>query len=343
MNTIKPNILVTGGAGYIGSHTVISLLESGFCPIIIDDLRNTDENAVKRIERVAQEKVVFYDINCQDKQALNRIFNAHAIDGVIHFAADKAVGESVQNPLKYFENNISALVTILEVMEANEINDFVFSSSCTVYGEPEKIPVDEQSPLSYSSPYGYTKLVGEQMLKQYNSCKNNFHYVALRYFNPIGAHESAEIGEVPRGIPNNLLPYITQTAVGERAFLTVFGNDYDTPDGTCIRDYIHVMDLADAHVAALNYLRNKDGAIENEFNIGTGKGTSVKELIDIFESACNMKLPHKIGARRDGDVPMIYARTEKAKRLLNWESKRSVTEAVESAWRFEQKRRSNEN
>lgn len=343
MKGSKPNILVTGGAGYIGSHTVVSLVESGYCPIVLDDLRNTDKNAVKRIEKVIGQEILFYNSYCQDKSTLNEIFQNHTIVGVIHFAADKAVGESVSNPLKYFNNNISALVAILEAMEGNKISNLVFSSSCTVYGEPDEIPVLENSPLSYSSPYGYTKLVGEQILEQYRRYKTDFDYVALRYFNPIGAHESGEIGEVPSGIPNNLLPYITQTAVGERPYLTVFGNDYDTPDGTCIRDYIHVMDLADAHVAALNYLLTDKEFCENEFNIGTGKGTSVQELIDIFKAACNVDLPFKIGERRKGDVPMIYAKTEKAKKFLNWEAKRSITEAVKSAWRFEQKMRSNEN
>jgi UDP-glucose 4-epimerase len=342
MKGSKPNILVTGGAGYIGSHTVVSLIENGYHPIILDDLRNTDQQAVQRLTHLTGQELDFFDTNCQDKKTLNNIFKKYDVAGVIHFAADKAVGESVDQPLKYFNNNISALVNVLEVMEEQQKNNFVFSSSCTVYGEPKEIPVVEESPLSYSSPYGYTKLVGEQMLAQYKQYKPHFKYVALRYFNPIGAHESGSIGEVPSGVPNNLLPYISQTAAGERSFLTVFGDDYDTPDGTCVRDYIHVMDLAEAHVAALDYLlKNKEG-IENEFNIGTGKGTSVKELIDIFIETCNIDLPFKIGDRRKGDVPMIYAKTDKAKKILNWQAKRTISQAVSSAWRFEQKMKKNE-
>lgn len=342
MKTSKPNILVTGGAGYIGSHTVISLVENGYQPIILDDLRNADHFVVQRLEDLIGAKLTFLRNNCQDKAALRSIFNNFNIDGVIHFAADKAVGESVAEPLKYFSNNLSALVNVLEVMEEHQNNNFVFSSSCTVYGEPKEIPVTENSPLSYSNPYGYTKLVGEQMLAQYKECKPEFNYVALRYFNPVGAHESAAIGELPQGVPNNLLPYITQTAAGERDFLTVFGDDYDTPDGTCIRDYIHVVDLAEAHVAALNYLLNDSSVPENVFNIGTGKGTSVKELIDIFTRTCKVDLPYKVGNRRKGDVPKIFAKTDKANEVLNWQAKRTISEAVQSAWEFEKKRRANE-
>lgn len=342
MQQQQKTILVTGGAGYIGSHTVVTLVENGFQPIIIDDLRNTDTNAVARLEKLLGQKLLVFREDCSNKAMLQELFAAHAIDGVIHFAADKAVGESVQDPLKYFDNNISSLVNLLSVMERNGVNNFVFSSSCTVYGEPKEIPVTEDSPLSYSSPYGYTKLVGEQMLEQYKQYKPHFNYVALRYFNPVGAHPSGEIGEMPQGIPNNLLPYITQTAAGERPHLTVFGNDYDTPDGTCIRDYIHVVDLAEAHLAALNYVLGDKAVAENVFNIGTGKGTSVKELIDIFMATCGVDLPYKIGERRPGDVPKIYATTAKANAILNWKAKRSIADAVQSAWAFEQKRMKHE-
>lgn len=331
----KKYIIVTGGAGYIGSHTVVALHESGYTPIIIDDFRNANKDVIQRLEKLIGEEVIYFSAACQEEPRLRGIFSQFPIYGVIHFAAHKAVGESVANPLMYFQNNFGSLISILELVKEFGVKHFVFSSSCTVYGDPEQIPVDENSPVSYNSPYGFTKKVNEEMIEQFIDSVDKIKAVSLRYFNPIGAHESGTIGEEPDGIPNNLLPYITQTAAGIREALTVFGDDYDTNDGTCIRDYIHVSDLAAAHVAAMDYLVSKDDRL-SVFNVGTGKGTSVLEMINYFQEETGIKLNYSIGERREGDVPMIYADTSKANNLLNWESKRTIREAISSSWKFEQ-------
>lgn len=334
----KKHILVTGGAGYIGSHTVVALIEQGFLPIILDDLRNANTDILDRLNRLAGGPIPFYNFSCAETDKLLLLFEKYNFTGVIHFAADKAVGESVANPLKYFDNNLVGLISLLKAIEKHPNTNFVFSSSCTVYGTPSSYPVDESFPVGYSSPYGFTKLCNEQMLTQFQTAMPITKICALRYFNPIGAHASGLIGEEPIGTPNNLVPYITQTAAGIRECLTVFGNDYDTPDGSCLRDYIHVMDLAEAHVAALNYLEGKKNGCNVVFNIGTGKPTSVIELIQIFEKNAGRSLQWKFGPRRSGDVPAIFADVQKAKKVLQWEAKRSVDEAVMSAWSFQQNR-----
>ncbi|MDX1653166.1 MAG: UDP-glucose 4-epimerase GalE [Brumimicrobium sp.] len=335
MNDNKKYILVTGGAGYIGSHTVVSLYQNGYIPVIIDDFRNSNLDVVERLSELIDDELIYFSMTCQNEERLRGVFIQFPIWGVIHFAADKSVSESVLNPLKYFDNNIGGLISILRLAEEFNVNHFVFSSSCTVYGEPEKIPVDESFPVSYSSPYGYTKKVNEEMIAQFVESKNHFKASLLRYFNPIGAHESGKIGDEPQGKPDNLLPFITQTAIGLRDEITVFGNDYDTPDGTCIRDFVHVVDLAEAHVRALEQVAKSEENLQI-FNIGTGKGTSVLELIHSFEENTGVKLPYKIGPRRPGDIPAIYADTSKAKNELNWSSRLTVADAVRSAWKFEQ-------
>jgi UDP-glucose 4-epimerase len=334
MDSNKKYILVTGGAGYIGSHTVVALVEKGYTPIIIDDFRNSNRDVIYRLEKITKEEIIFFDAACQDAMRLKGIFSQFPVYGIIHFAADKAVGESMEEPLKYFNNNFGSLISMLELAKEFEIKRFVFSSSCTVYGEPENIPVNEQSPVSYSSPYGFTKKVCEEMIQQFVASCPFVRSTLLRYFNPVGAHESGIIGEEPDGKPNNLLPFITQTAAGVRKELTVFGDDYDTPDGTCIRDYIHVVDLAEAHVAALENTDNSD-VNPMVYNVGTGTGTSVLEMIQTFESITGIKLPYTIGPRRDGDIKEIFANTDKVNKELNWKSKKNITDAISSAWTFE--------
>jgi UDP-glucose 4-epimerase len=331
----KKYIIVTGGAGYIGSHTVVSLREHGFHPIIIDDFRNANIDVVERLEKLLGEEVIYFSVSCQEEARLRGIFSQFPIWGVVHFAAYKAVGESVEKPLMYFDNNFGSLISMLELVKEFKVKNFVFSSSCTVYGEPENIPVHEDSPVSYSSPYGFTKKVNEEMIEQFIESVSGTKAISLRYFNPIGAHKSGTIGEEPDGIPNNLLPFITQTAIGLRDELTVYGDDYDTEDGTCLRDYIHVVDLAEAHVAALKYLPSAEKNID-VFNIGTGKGTSVMEMIDSFQEETGVKINYTIGKRREGDIPKIYADTSKANNLLQWKSRLSIREAILSSWKFEQ-------
>lgn len=335
MATENKCILVTGGAGYIGSHTVVSLISRGFTPIIIDDFRNAHKDVIDRLSEITQEQIFYFNAACQDKKRLKGIISQFPVEGVIHFAADKAVGESVSDPLKYFNNNLSSLVSILELIQEFRIKQFVFSSSCTVYGSPEHIPVTEENPTSYNSPYGYTKLVSEEIITQFIASEPDLQATILRYFNPIGAHESGMIGEEPDGIPNNLLPFITQTALGLREKLTVFGDDYDTIDGTCVRDYIHVEDLAEAHVVALENI-NKIESNPAIYNIGTGRGTSVLEMIQCFNEVSGKELPYVLGPRRAGDVPEIFADVEKATKGLSWKAKRTIKEAVSSAWKFEQ-------
>jgi len=331
------SILVTGGAGYIGSHTVVSLIESGYQPVIVDTLENSLPSALQGIAEITNTTIPFYQVDVSDKNSLKEVFAKHPLEGVIHFAAWKAVGESVAEPLKYYHNNIQGLVVLLEVMREFGVQDIVFSSSCTVYGQPDSLPVGENAPLKQAeSPYGFTKQVGEQILSDYHTANKESGIVLLRYFNPIGAHPSSAIGELPLGTPNNLVPFITQTAAGIRQQLTVFGSDYNTPDGTCIRDYIHVCDLADAHVKALEWLSNNPKKID-VFNVGTGRGNTVLEVISAFEKASGQKLNYSIGERRAGDVEQVFADNAKATSELKWKAKYSLEDCLLHAWQWQEK------
>lgn len=332
-------ILVTGGAGFIGSHTVVALVEAGFEPVIVDDFSNSEPTVLDGIRKILGRDVTFYDANCNDADALNRIFDQESITGVIHFAAFKAVGESVQQPLKYYRNNLGSTMLLLDLMGRHQVHNLVFSSSCTVYGQPEHLPVTELTPrLPAQSPYGNTKAICEDIIRDTAHAVAPLKTIALRYFNPIGAHPSAEIGELPRGVPGNLVPFLTQTAAGKRASLTVFGNDYNTPDGTCVRDFIHVMDLAEAHVQALTLLnQTNEDASYDIFNIGTGHGASVLELIKTFESVNGVTLNYTLGPRREGDIEQIYADVSKANRDLGWQARRSLADALKDAWHWQQK------
>jgi UDP-glucose 4-epimerase len=329
-------VLVTGGAGYIGSHTVVELINAGYEPIIIDNLSNSEEFIIEKIEQITGKKVSFYKLDCGDNSSYQTIAEKEGkIDGVIHFAAYKAVGESVEQPLKYYNNNLGSLITLLQNMSTLNCSKIVFSSSCTVYGQPDKLPVTENSPIKNAeSPYGITKQMGEEILK--TSSGKTFRSIVLRYFNPIGAHPSSLIGELPKGVPNNLIPYITQTGIGIREKLSVFGDDYNTADGTCIRDYIHVIDLALAHIKALEHMDTHPDKEIDFFNIGTGKGTSVLEIINYYNDVSQTELPYIIAPRRQGDIEQIWAETQKAKDVLLWESKFSVKEALKSAWDWQQ-------
>lgn len=333
-------ILVTGGLGYIGSHTVVALMEKGYNPIIVDDLSNSSPKVLKGIEKITGTSPEFHNFDLRNKSRVNEFFKSNAdIEGIIHFAASKAVGESVKRPLLYYENNICSLLNILNSISIEVTSSFIFSSSCTVYGQADELPIRETAPIKKAeSPYGNTKQIGEEII--FDTCKveKNLNAISLRYFNPIGAHPSAEIGELPIGTPQNLVPYITQTAIGHREELQVFGNDYPTEDGTPVRDYIHVMDLAEAHVAALGRMvtgRNKNNY--EVFNLGTGSGNSVLEVIKTFEESTGSKLPYKIVGRRQGDVTAAYANTDKAEKELKWKARRSLKEALESAWKWQQK------
>lgn len=326
------NILVTGGLGYIGSHTVVELVKNGFNPIIIDNLSNSEIMVLDRLKSICGSEIPFVKADVCDVQTLNDVIQKHQIDGVIHFAAFKAVGESVEKPLKYYRNNIGGLVALLEAMNINGLKNLVFSSSCTVYGEPDHSPVDENSSIkTANSPYGNTKQIGEEII---HDCKS-LNAVVLRYFNPIGAHPSAQIGELPLGVPNNLVPFITQTAAGLREKLTVFGSDYNTKDGTCVRDYIHVVDLAKAHVIALNYINNHPDNKVETFNIGTGNGHTVLEVIKTFESVNNIQLNYTIGPRRSGDVEKVWANPEKAEKQLGWKAELGLEEMLRSSWAWQ--------
>ncbi|MDP2061308.1 MAG: UDP-glucose 4-epimerase GalE [Flavobacteriaceae bacterium] len=334
-------ILITGGLGYIGSHTAVELINEGYQVVIIDDLSNSSLDVLDGIEQITSVRPEFVKADMRDKQALNQFFDNHQVDGVIHFSAFKAVGESVEKPLAYYENNLNALVYLLQELTVRNIHSFIFSSSCTVYGQADQLPVTEKAPVKPAeSPYGYTKQVGEIIIRD-TVRSTNLKAVALRYFNPIGAHPTAIIGELPLGIPQNLVPFITQTAIGLRSELSVFGNDYPTPDGTAIRDYIHVVDLAKAHIAALERLLNQSNKENFEvFNIGTGKGSSVLEVIQTFEKATSQKLNYKITSRRSGDIVAAYADTALANKELGWKAKSSLEEALASAWAWEKKIRS---
>jgi UDP-glucose 4-epimerase len=330
-------IVVTGGAGYIGSHTVISLIESGYTPVILDDFRNANRVVIDGLRMILQSEPIIHEGDVCDPHFLNSIFERYKPKAVIHFAAYKAVGESVAEPLKYYQNNISGLVNVLQKMLEFDISNFVFSSSCTVYGEPkgQKEVTEETEKNLPNSPYGYTKWIGEQIIQDIYNANKHLKIINLRYFNPVGAHKSALIGEFPIGRPNNLLPFVTQTAIGKQDILTVFGNDYPTPDGTCVRDYIHVSDLANAHVKAVDFLmESKSGLLEN-INIGTGKGTSVKEIIQAFVKETGVVLNWKYGPRREGDVVEIYANVTKAEKLLGWKADLTIIDAVRDAWNWE--------
>jgi UDP-glucose 4-epimerase len=332
-------ILVTGGLGFIGSHTVVELQNEGFDVVVIDDLSNASENVLDGIAAITGKKPEFEKIDLRDKAAVQQFFKKHQdVSGVIHFAASKAVGESVENPLLYYENNVGALVYLLQELQKKEEAQFIFSSSCTVYGQAEKMPISEDSPIQPAmSPYGNTKQIGEEVIIDVAKV-SGISAILLRYFNPIGAHDSAIIGELPLGVPQNLVPFITQTAMGIREQLSVFGDDYPTTDGTCVRDYIHVVDVAKAHVTALKRLVDKKNIDKVEtFNLGTGKGSSVLEVIAAFEKASGQKLNYKIVPKRPGDVTEAYADTAKANTVLGWKAELTLEEALASAWKWEQK------
>ena len=330
------NIIVTGGAGFIGSHTVIELHRSGYRPIIVDNFSNSEHFIIDRINELCGEKITFYECDCTNEKELEEVFANETPIGVIHFAAYKSVSESIEHPLKYYHNNIGSLVVLLKLIKKYEVNQLVFSSSCTVYGEPQLIPVTENTELGdVKSPYGYTKIVGEQIIKDFCRSSDRTSSIILRYFNPIGAHSSGRIGELPRGIPSNLIPYITQTGIGTRDSLIVHGNDYPTTDGTCIRDYIHVVDLANAHVASLKWLEKENNSVVEVFNIGTGKGNSVMDVIKAFESISGILLNYKIDKRRTGDIIQIWASTDKAEKLLGWKPIFSLEDCLRDAWNWQ--------
>jgi len=335
-----PTILVTGGLGFIGSHTVVELQQAGYDVIIIDNLSNSSIEVLDRISRITGKKPAFEQIDLREKSKVEDFFQRYtSIEGVIHFAASKAVGESVEKPLLYYENNIASLIYILQELQRKEKSSFIFSSSCTVYGQADELPVSENAPFKQAeSPYGNTKQINEEIIRDTCHISANIKAISLRYFNPIGAHSSALIGELPNGVPQNLVPYITQTAIGLRESLSVYGNDYPTPDGTCIRDYIHVVDLAKAHIAALERLLKENNESNYEvFNIGTGKGSSVLEVIKAFEKVTGQALPYKIVGRRAGDVVSAYANTYKANKELLWKAELTLEDALLSAWNWEKK------
>ena len=335
---MKNTVLVTGGTGYIGSHTAVELINEGFDVVIIDNLSNSEISVLDGIEGITGYRPEFHQIDLKDKDALTQFFQKHpSIDSIIHFAAYKAVGESTAEPLKYYRNNVLSTMHLLESMELFNVPQIVFSSSCTVYGQPDKLPVDEDAPIKPPlSPYGSTKQMSERMIQDATTANEKIRGIALRYFNPIGAHPSALIGEKPEGIPDNLLPFITQTAFGLRDELKVFGDDYNTPDGTAIRDYINVVDLAKAHVKAIKRLQRDEGKQRYEFfNVGTGRGNSVMEIIKAFEKATGQKINYKITGRRAGDVEQVYADTSYANRELGWKAEASLEETLRSAWNWE--------
>ena len=325
-------ILVTGGLGYIGSHTCVALIEAGYQPVVIDNLYNTRIEVKSAIEEITRSKIEFYELDAKNTDEVAEAIGE--IHGVIHFAALKSVGESIEKPMEYYTENLESLLSIIEVANRKGAKSFIFSSSATVYGNTKKCCVNEDTPLEKPlNPYGHTKLLGEKILK---SGKHEFKTILLRYFNPIGAHKSAKIGELPNGIPNNLVPYITQTAAGKREKLTVFGNNYDTKDGTCIRDFIHVMDLSEAHVASLKYSESMSETVD-VFNVGTGKGNTVLELIETFERVNDVKLNYSFGPRRKGDIESIYAKTDKIENKLNWHAKKNLAQSLRDSWQWERK------
>ncbi len=337
---MNSQIVVTGGLGFIGSHTVVALQEEGFEVIIIDNLSNSSLDVLAGITRITQKTPIFEKIDLRDKDLVKDFFEKYPdIKGVVHFAASKAVGESVENPLLYYENNLSSLIYLLKELSKKNEASFIFSSSCTVYGQADSLPITEEAPIKEAvSPYGNTKQIGEEIIRDTTKVHANLKAISLRYFNPIGAHPSGEIGELPIGTPQNLVPFITQTAIGKREKLSVFGDDYPTKDGTCIRDYIHVMDLARAHVTALKRLLKNDSEANYEvFNLGTGKGNTVLEVIKSFERSTGKELPYKIVGRREGDIVAAYADTQKANEVLKWQAQKELDEALESAWKWEKR------
>lgn len=328
------SILVTGGAGYIGSHTCVELLEAGYDVVVVDNLYNASPEALKRVEKITGKNVTFYEADILDKEALNKIFDANKIEAVIHFAGYKAVGESVRKPIEYYYNNMTGTLVLCDVMRAHGVKNIVFSSSATVYGDPAQIPITENCPKGQpTNPYGWTKSMLEQVLTDIHTSDPEWNVILLRYFNPIGAHKSGMIGEDPKGIPNNLLPYIAQVAVGKREMLGVFGNDYDTPDGTGVRDYIHVVDLAAGHVKAIEKLRENPGV--EIYNLGTGNGYSVLQVVAAFEKACGHAIPYEIKPRREGDIATCYCDPQKAKNELGWVAKYGIDEMCEDSWRWQ--------
>lgn len=335
---MKEQVLVSGGAGYIGSHTAVALIEAGYDVVVIDNLSNSDMGAVEGIRKITGTDVPFENVDCCDREALRRVFKKYPFRSAIHFAAFKAVGESVDDPLKYYSNNLSSFINLLTLMKEEGRPNILFSSSATVYGEPTELPVTEQSPRQpATSPYGNTKQMAEDILRDTVGAYKGLKGIALRYFNPIGAHPSALIGELPRGVPANLVPFITQTAAGIRECLSIFGDDYSTPDGTCIRDYIDIVDLAKAHVAAIGRLVGDKNKKNYEiFNIGTGRGVSVLELVKSFERVNGIKLNYRIVARRKGDVESVWADTTLANKELGWKAERTLDETLASAWKWEQ-------
>lgn len=332
------NILVTGGAGYIGSHTALILLNEGHNVSIIDNLSNSKKITIKKLQKLSEKKVDFQKIDLSNKSLIEKFFQERQIDGVVHFAGLKAVAESVKNPLSYFENNIIGTINLLDAMKKNHIKKFIFSSSATVYGDPEYLPMDEKHPTSAINPYGRTKLHLEEVIRDICFADKDFSSICLRYFNPIGAHESGLIGESPNGVPNNLMPYLLHVASGQYPLLKVYGNDYDTKDGTGIRDYVHVQDIARGHLSALEFLFRRNIKKNFQiFNLGTGHGNSVLEIINNFEKVTNVSIPIEIASRRAGDVAASYADTSKAENVLNWSAKMSLNEMLYSAWNFHQK------
>ncbi|MFD1294733.1 UDP-glucose 4-epimerase GalE [Lutibacter holmesii] len=330
-------VLVTGGLGFIGSHTVVELQNEGFEVCIIDNLSNSKIEVLDRITSITGVKPSYFNIDLRDKTAVKDFFAKNKVDGTIHFAAYKAVGESVQKPLEYYENNVASLVYILQEMKANNLNNFIFSSSCTVYGQADKLPITEDAPVKPAeSPYGNTKQIGEEIIKDATKI-TELKAIALRYFNPIGSHESSKIGELPIGVPQNLIPYVVQTAAGLREELSVFGSDYDTPDGTAVRDYIHVVDIAKAHIVALKRLIEDNNKAQFEvFNLGTGQGNSVLEVIKSFEKVTGKKVNYKLVARREGDVTAAYADTNYANNELGWKTELSLDDALLSSWKWQE-------
>jgi UDP-glucose 4-epimerase len=333
----KGRVLVTGGAGFIGSHTAVELIEAGYEVVLADDLSNSEQSVIDGITEITGVPVAFEEVDCTDREAMDDLFTRGRFDAVIHFAASKAVGESMENPLLYYQNNLASLICVLELMVEHGVMNLVFSSSATVYGEPDALPVTEETPRQpASSPYGNTKQMAEDIIRDSVRAYHGLRAIALRYFNPIGAHPSALIGELPKGVPNNLVPFITQTAAGIRPELSVFGGDYPTPDGSAVRDYIDVVDLAKAHVAALERMRSGVGETAYEiFNIGTGNGLSVLELVRAFEEATGVKVPHKIVDRRPGDIAQIWADTTRANRVLGWQAERPLEETLRAAWKWQ--------
>ncbi len=326
-------ILVTGGAGYIGSHTCLELLKDGYEVVVVDNLSNSNEESLKRVQELAGKTLTFHEVDLLDKKSLDAVFSGASVDAVVHFAGLKAVGESVTIPLSYYHNNVTGTLILCEVMGKHNVKNLVFSSSATVYGDPHKVPITEDFPLSATNPYGRTKLMIEEILRDLHRADEAWNVVRLRYFNPVGAHPSGRIGEDPNGIPNNLLPYISQVAVGKLPLLSVFGNDYPTPDGTGIRDYIHVVDLALGHLKALEKLTTSPGVAT--YNLGTGQGYSVVEMVSAFEKASGKKVPYKIVGRRPGDIASCYADPSLAREELDWSTEKGINEMCADAWKWQ--------